>query len=147
VNTEDRELDKNELVEQLRDKDGVITMLVNAIDREILQEAPLLKVVANYAVGYNNIDIHAASERGIVVTNTPDVLVRALQSGQIARAGLDVFEREPKLAEGLAQLCNVVLAPHTGSATIETRNQMADLAVDNVIAVLGGKQPITPVNL
>jgi glyoxylate reductase len=73
-------------------------------------------------------------------------LVRALQSGQIAGAGLDVFEREPELAEGLARLFNVVLAPHTGSATIETRNRMAELAVANVIAVLSGKPAITAVN-
>lgn len=287
------DLNKKQLIERLKDKDAIISLLVNEIDQEVLNSAPKLKVVSNYAVGYNNINVNAATERDILVTNTPDVLtestadltwalllgvarripesdkfiregrfegwkpglllgrtvygktmgiigmgrigeavaqraqgfnmeilyynrkqlpdekekelnvkyvklpellgsadfislhvpltdesyhligedelklmksssylintsrgplideaalVRALRSNEIAGAGLDVFEREPVLAPGLDQLDNVVLAPHVGSATIETRIEMANLAIDNVIAVLNGSKPITPVN-
>jgi glyoxylate reductase len=66
-------------------------------------------------------------------------LVRALQEGWIAAAGLDVFENEPELAPGLADLPNVVLAPHLGSATVGTRNRMAEIAAQNVVAALEGK--------
>jgi glyoxylate reductase len=66
-------------------------------------------------------------------------LVRALQEGWIAAAGLDVFENEPELAPGLADLPNVVLAPHIGSATVGTRNRMAEIAAQNVVAALEGK--------
>ena len=65
-------------------------------------------------------------------------LVRALREGWIAAAGLDVFEEEPKLAPGLADLANVVLAPHIGSATVDTRNRMAQIAAQNVVAALNG---------
>ena len=65
-------------------------------------------------------------------------LVRALREGWIAAAGLDVFEEEPKLAPGLADLANVVLAPHIGSATVDTRNRMAQIAAQNVVAALTG---------
>ncbi len=65
-------------------------------------------------------------------------LVRALREGWIAAAGLDVFEDEPKLAPGLADLSNVVLAPHIGSATVDTRNRMAQIAAQNVVAALSG---------
>ena len=66
-------------------------------------------------------------------------LVRALREGWIAAAGLDVFEHEPELAPGLADLPNVVLAPHIGSATVHTRNRMAQIAAQNVVAALAGK--------
>jgi glyoxylate reductase len=72
-------------------------------------------------------------------------LVWALREGIIAGAGLDVFEREPEVHEGLLALENVVMAPHIGSATVETRTAMARLAVDNCIAILHGKPPLTPV--
>ncbi len=72
-------------------------------------------------------------------------LVEALRSGEIGAAGLDVFEHEPALAPGLAQLTNVVLAPHVGSATIATRNRMAEIAASNVVAVLRGNPAPNPV--
>ena len=59
-----------------------------------------------------------------------EALVAALRSGRIRAAGLDVYEREPELAPGLAELDNVVLLPHVGSATKETRDQMALLAAE-----------------
>jgi len=82
--------------------------------------------------------------RGPIVDEA--ALVRALRSGEIAGAGLDVYEHEPQLAPGLADLDNVVLIPHLGSATIETRTAMGVLAAENALAVLSGQDPPTPVN-
>src|SRR5262252_4614127 len=67
-------LSKAELIARLRGKDGLICHIISAIDDEVLAAAPTVKVVANVAVGYNNIDVAAARRRGVVVTNTPDVL-------------------------------------------------------------------------
>ena len=283
----------SELMARLRGKDGLICHIVSTVDDEVLAAAPTVKVVANVAVGYNNIDVAAARRRGVVVTNTPDVLtettadfawallmaaarrvveadrfvrsgrwdrwqwdllwgadihgktlgvvgfgrigravarralgfnmrvlyqdavqadaaverdlrasrveletllresdfvslhtpflsethhlmnartlglmkrsailvnaargpvvdeaalVRALQEGWIAGAGLDVFEEEPKVHPGLLPLTNVVVAPHIASASLDTRVAMAMLAVRNCLAVLDGKPPITPVS-
>ncbi len=69
----------------------------------------------------------------------------ALRAGTIAGAGLDVFEHEPQLAPGLRELDNAVLIPHLGSATVETRSDMATLAARNVVAVLAGDPPLTPI--
>jgi len=286
-------LPRPELIARLRGKDGLICHIVSAIDDDVLAAAPTVKVVANVAVGYNNIDVDAARRRGVVVTNTPDVLtettadfawallmaaarrvveadrfvrsgqwdrwlwdllwgadvygktlgivgfgrigravarralgfnmrvlyqdavqadaaaerdlraarvdletllresdfvslhtpflpetrhlmnartlrlmkrsailvnaargpvvdeaalVRALQEGWIAGAGLDVFEEEPKVHPGLVRLTNVVLAPHIASASLDTRVAMATLAVRNCLSVLDGKAPLTPVS-
>jgi len=65
----------------------------------------------------------------------------------IRGAALDVYEQEPKMAEGLAQLPNTVLTPHTASATEETRSVMSELAAKNIIAVLSGEPAITPVKM
>jgi len=81
--------------------------------------------------------------RGAVVDEA--ALVWALGERLIAGAALDVFEREPEVHPGLLELENVVLTPHLGSATRETRLAMAELAARNVIAVLGGQPPLTPV--
>ena len=67
-------LPRPELIARLRGKDGLVCHIVSAIDDEVLAAAPTVKVVANVAVGYNNIDVAAARRRGVVVTNTPDVL-------------------------------------------------------------------------
>jgi glyoxylate reductase len=72
-------------------------------------------------------------------------LVVALRDGVIAAAGLDVYEREPQLVEGLAALPNVVLAPHAGSATTEARGAMVRLCCQNILAVLDDRPPLTPV--
>ena len=265
---EDRAIPRTELLEFVRNADGLVTLLTERVDSELLDAAgPNLKVVANVAVGYNNIDVAACAERGVVATNTPGVLteatadtafalmlmatrrlgegervirsgtpwqwgmfyllgsgiqgkvlgivgagaigiamarrakafgmsviytgpaalapeveaelgarrvdfgellrtsdvisrhcpylpethidesalVEALRQRQIAGAGLDVFEFEPAVHEGLLDLDNVVLLPHLGSATIETRTAMAVLAADNAVAVLAGKPAITAV--
>ena len=288
----DRPPTRDELGAGLRGKQALLCLLTERIDSELLDAAPDLRVVANLAVGYDNIDVPAATERGVVVTNTPDVLtdataeltwalilstarrvvegdtlvregrwtgwsptqligvsltgktlgifgmgkigaavarrarafsmavvytnrnrneaveaevgaravpfeellevsdvltrhapstpetrhaideaalarlrpnailvntargplvdeaalVRALQSGRIAAAGLDVFEREPRLEAGLAELANVVLLPHLGSATAEARGAMVELCCRNILAVLADEPAITPLN-
>jgi lactate dehydrogenase-like 2-hydroxyacid dehydrogenase len=73
-NDSDQPLSKAELMRRLQDKDGLICHIISTIDEEVLAAAPRLKVVANVAVGFNNIDVAAARKRGVVVTNTPDVL-------------------------------------------------------------------------
>lgn len=271
----------DELVSRLPGKRGLISMVTDTVDRAVVEAGTDLRVIANVAVGYNNIDVAAARERGIIVTNTPDVLTdatadlawalilvitRRLGEGErlvrrgewkgwafdqllgmelrgkqlgivgfgrigravaarasgfgmtvahssrsgggipldrllstsdivslhvpltpetrhlidqaalarmkrtaylinttrgpvvdeaalawaldnrlIAGAALDVYEREPIVHENLLSLENVVLAPHLGSATTETRTAMADLAARNALAVLAGQPPITPV--
>ena len=289
----DDPLPKAELIARLKDKEGLVCQITDTIDAEVLGAAARLKVVANVAVGYNNIDVAAAHRRGIVVTNTPDVLtdttadfawallmatarrvveadgyvragkwhrweflrllggdvhaktlgvigfgrigravarralgfdmrvlycdtvradlateaelratfvdkavllresdfvslhsvltpetrhlidaealramkpsaylinaargpivdeaalVRALTERWIAGAGLDVFEAEPTVHPGLLGLDNVVLAPHIASASEATRHKMATLAVENCLAVLDGRPPLTPVH-
>ena len=276
---------REELEEMLSRADAVLCTLADQIDKPLLAEAPNLKVIANYAVGFNNIEMDAARERGIVVTNTPDVLtdatadltwalllatarrvvesdtwlrtgewsgwsptqmlgadvtgkvlgivglgrigqavarraagfrmpvlytakrpclastessdwahvplaalleqadfvsihvpltdatrhligapefammkptsilintsrgavvdeemlVSVLQTRRIAGAGLDVYEREPILTAGLTELPNVVLLPHLGSATLNTRVQMGMICLENILAVFQGK--------
>jgi len=75
-----------------------------------------------------------------------DALVRALKAKKIAGAGLDVFEREPKVHAELKKMKNVVLNPHLGSATVEVREEMARIVVDNIEALLSGRTPPNCVN-
>jgi glyoxylate reductase len=271
-------LPPQELTARLQEKTGVVTVFADRIDRDVLAATSELRVISNIAVGYDNIDVQAAKARGIVVTNTPDVLteataeltwglilaaarritegdrlvrrggwkawtlefmlgtelrrkqlgiigrgrigkavaakapafgmtavfarqdmsmdellissdvvsihtslrpdthhlidrlalarmkrsailvntsrgpvvdevalVWALKERLISAAALDVYEREPMVHEELLGLENVVLSPHLGSATRETRTAMIDLAVRNVIEVVHGRPPITPV--
>jgi len=289
----DAAMPRPELLERLQGKQGLICVISEAVDQALLDACPELRVVSNVAVGYNNVDVAACTKRGVVVTNTPDVLtdttadfawtllmatarrvveadryvrdgrfqqweyllllggdihgktlgvvgfgrigramarralgfgmrvlyqdavaadavterelnatrvdlatllcqsdfvtlhtplipetrhlinadslrtmkktaylinaargpvvdegalVAALKEGRIAGAGLDVFEEEPKVHPGLVGLSNVVLAPHIASGSLETRLKMAALAVENCLAVLEGKTPLTPVN-
>jgi glyoxylate reductase len=293
VNVEDKHLSKAELIERLRDKDGLLCLLTDEVDDAVLAASPRLKVVANVAVGFNNIDVQAASRRKIMVTNTPGVLdnttadftwclllasarrlveadrytragkytgwgimllcgedvygktlgicglgrigrgvarrargfdmkilytdvmrapveverelraqfvdketlfreadfitlhvplvpethhyvsekelrlmkrtahlinasrgpvvdeaalVRALRERWIAGAGLDVYEHEPQLTPGLAELDNVTLAPHIASASVETRTKMAVMAATSLVEALQGRRPPNLVN-
>lgn len=281
---------RDELLRRVAATDAIVSFLTDRIDAEVFAAAPSLKIVANVAVGYDNVDVAAASARGVVVTNTPDVLTEAVAeftwalilaiarrvgegdrlvrsggwkgwafdfmlgtelrgkqlgiigAGRIGRAvaakapafgmraafagrpggltsearkgdlipldellvtsdvisihapmtpethhlidkrafarmkrsallvntargsivdeealawalgerliagaALDVFEREPDVHPDLLRFDNVLLAPHIGSATRETRTAMAELAVRNVLAVLRGDEPLTPV--
>ncbi|KKT24586.1 MAG: hypothetical protein UW11_C0044G0007 [Parcubacteria group bacterium GW2011_GWA2_43_9b] len=83
------------------------------------------------------------TSRGPIIDE--NALVNALKTGVIRGAALDVYEQEPKMAEGLAQLSNTILTPHTASATEETRNAMSELAAKNIIEVLEGRSPLTAV--
>ncbi|MBA2441607.1 MAG: D-glycerate dehydrogenase [Rubrobacter sp.] len=85
------------------------------------------------------------TSRGPVVDEA--ALAEALSERRIFAAGLDVYEEEPKVYPKLLGLENVVLAPHIGSASIETRGKMAGMAAENVRAVLSGEPPQNPVNL
>jgi lactate dehydrogenase-like 2-hydroxyacid dehydrogenase len=100
------------------------------IDRRVLARMKRSAILINTA-------------RGSVVDE--EALAWALQERLIAAAALDVYEHEPAVHPALLGADNVVLVPHLGSATRETRTAMADLAVGNVIAVLEGRPPITPV--
>ena len=72
--------------------------------------------------------------------------MRALKRKQIAGAGLDVFEHEPKLPPALRNMKNVVLTPHLGSAVMEMRDKMANIVVDNIQALIDGRTPPNCVN-
>ncbi len=73
-NKEDRVLTKNEIINGIQGKDALLCLLTDAIDGEIMDANPNLKIIANYAVGFNNIDVDAATQRRIPITNTPGVL-------------------------------------------------------------------------
>lgn len=94
----------------------------------------------------------ARMKPGAVFVNTArgslvdeDALIEALRSGRLFAAGLDVYRREPEFDLRLAELPNVFLTPHVASATVETRDAMGMLALDNIAAVLAGKPALTPV--
>ena len=286
MNAEDRPLSRAEFLAAIGDAEGVLCLLTDKVDAEAMAAAPKAKGFANYAVGFDNIDVAEATRRGVPVSNTPDVLtdataemawallfavarrvvesdglmrsggwkgwgplqfiggdvagktlgvvgggrigqafarksrgfdmpilycderpseamerdlgarrvslgellaesdfvsvhvpllpstrhlvdaaalrrmkrtaylvntargpvvdeaalVEALRSGVIAGAGLDVYEDEPRAAEGLASLPNVVMTPHTASATVSSRNGMAVKAARNLIAMVEGKK-------
>ena len=293
IHENDGYMSREDLLHAVMDVDGLVSMLSERVDAELMDRAPVLKVVSNYAVGYNNIDVDAATSRGIMITNTPGVvtdatadlawailmgiardvcqvdrfvrsgewkewrpemfvaaditgatlgiiglgrigqamakraegfdmhvlysdvsraapeveqrcgaefvslddllrrsdfvtihvplsadthhlidaralslmkptaylintargpivdepaLVDVLRNGSIAGAALDVYEHEPKLADGLAELENVILIPHLGANSRRTRDRMASMTADNMIAALTGEQPPNLVN-
>jgi glyoxylate reductase len=97
-------------------------------------------------------DALAAMKRGAILVNTSRgavvdtaALIHALRSGHLGAAALDVYEDEPHVPLDLRELRNTVLLPHLGSATAATRDAMAQLCAENVIAVLDGRDPPTPV--
>ena len=74
IGSTDRNLTKKEIIKKINDKEGLLSLLVNTIDKDVIDSAPSLKIIANCAVGYDNIDIRHAQKKGILVTNTPGVL-------------------------------------------------------------------------
>ncbi len=106
-------------------------------DTHHLIDAAALRSMRNDAVLVN-------TARGPIVDEA--ALVDALSTGVIGAAALDVFEHEPEVHPGLLGLDNVVLVPHLGSATVETRTAMATLAARNVVGFYDGTGPLTPVN-
>jgi len=89
--------------------------------------------------------IFVNSARGSLVDE--DALIDALKSGQVGAAGLDVFQKEPNYDTRINDLENTFLLPHIGSATVETRTAMFDLAVDGIAAVLAGRVPANAVKV
>lgn len=292
VNSRDRVLSKKEIINVIKGKDGLLCLLTDQIDKEVIESGKKLKVISNYAVGYNNIDVKTATKHKIPVSNTPGVLtdttaemawallfsvsrrivegdkftrsgkfkgwapmlmlgqdisnntlgivgtgrigtafamkskgfdmkilyydkkrnkklenrlnakqvslkellqksdfisihvpllkstkhmmgeeefkimkdtavfintsrgsvvdekalVKALKNKRIFGAGLDVYENEPKITEELKKLDNVVLQPHSASASIKTRTKMAIIAAENMIKGLKGEKPPNCVN-
>ena len=71
INPHDRPLTREEILKEVRGRDGVLCLLTDTIDDEIFQAAEDVKIFANYAVGFNNIDVEAATNRRIMITNTP----------------------------------------------------------------------------
>ena len=99
----DRQITKSELIKHAKDADGIITLLSDKIDKEIIDNLPKCKVIANYAVGYNNIDVGYAKSKNIVVTNTPDILTNAtadLALSLILTCARNVLPGEEMVREG-----------------------------------------------
>ncbi len=99
-----------------------------------------------------NADAFQQIRRGAILINTARgaivdhaEMIEALRSGRLAAAGLDVYDGEPAIPKELLELDNVVALPHIGSATVSTRNRMAEMAAENVVSVLHGKPPINPI--
>jgi glyoxylate reductase len=130
------EAERMPLGQLLREADVVSLHCPLTPETHHLVGAPELEAMKPSAVLVN-------AARGPVVDER--ALAEALASGQIAAAGLDVYEHEPRVEPGLLELENVVLAPHLGSATVETRTAMAELAARNAISVARGEAPLTPV--
>jgi glyoxylate reductase len=121
----------------------------------LLETSDILSLHAPYSAATHHVLDRAAlrrMKRGSYLVNTARgalvdeaALVEVLAEGHLAGAGLDVYEHEPRVTPGLLELPNVVLLPHIGSATPATRTRMALLACRNVVSVLAGDPPITPV--
>jgi glyoxylate reductase len=128
--------ERRDLRELLADSDFVSLHVPLTTETRHLIDATRLAQVKPGAILVN-------TSRGAVV-DTP-ALVDALRSGQLGAAGLDVYEDEPHVPRSLRELPNTVLLPHLGSATGATRDAMARLCVENVIAVIEGREPPAPV--
>ena len=125
-----------ELEQLLRESDVVSIHAAATADNHHLIDAEALALMKESALLVN-------TARGTLVDS--DALAEALRAGRIAAAGLDVMEGEPEIPESLLSAPRLVLTPHIGSATYRTRDAMAELVAHNVIAVLDGKAPLTPV--
>ena len=123
---------------------------------ELLERADMISIHTNLTEETRHLFSHEQFKRmkpSAVLVNTSrgpvvdeEALADALENDEIFAAGLDVFEQEPKVSERLLNLENAVVIPHLGSATVDTRNAMGHLAVDNVFAALDGMRPPTLLN-
>jgi len=123
---------------------------------DLLRESDFVTIHCNltketyHLIGKRELDLMKPTAILINASRGPVIderaLVSALKKGKIAGAGLDVYEKEPMLSPGLAKLENVVLLPHIGSATADTRGQMAVLAAKNAVAMLKRKKSPNIVN-
>lgn len=129
-------LERRKLADLVGESDVVTLHVPLVADTRHLVNASLLERFRPGSILINT------SRGGVVDTSA---LARALTAGPLGGAGLDVYEDEPRVPAELIELDNVVLLPHIGSATDRTRNAMAKLAADNVVAVLGGGAPLTSV--
>ncbi len=119
------------------DADVLLSMLPGGDATDRLIDEPVLR-----ALGPDGIFINVG--RGSTVDET--ALIAALATGRIAGAGLDVYRDEPRVPEALRLMNNVVLFPHIGSATVETRRAMGQLVIDNLAAYFDGRPLLTPVS-
>ena len=124
------------LVDMARDVNVLLVITPGGAETKHLINADVLK-----ALGRDGILINMS--RGSVVDER--ALIKALQDGIIMSAGLDVYEREPEVPSELIAMEHVVLFPHLGSASVDTRAKMDQLVVDNLLAWAAGKAPLTPV--
>ena len=103
VNNSDKKLTKKELISEAKEADALLTLVSDEIDSKVMDELDNLKVIANYAVGYNNIDVEAATKRDIIVSNTPDVLTETtadLTWGLILATARRIVETDKILRRG-----------------------------------------------
>ncbi|CZT33175.1 2-hydroxyacid dehydrogenase [Rhizobium sp. 9140] len=117
--------------------DTLIVIVPGSAETKHTVNAEILQALGTHGVVIN-------VGRGITVDET--ALIAALEQGVIAGAGLDVFEREPHVPEGLTALPQVSLLPHVASASVATRNKMADLVVDNLVSWFKTGKALTPVS-
>lgn len=123
---------------------------------ELIEKSDVISLNSSYSKDLNhlfNADVFGRMKKSAYLVNTSrgpiideEALVKALAEKAIAGAGLDVYEFEPSVTEGLLKLDNVVLSPHLGNATIEAREEMGMIAARNIVLVLGGGHPINKVN-
>jgi lactate dehydrogenase-like 2-hydroxyacid dehydrogenase len=125
-----------DLLAMARDVDILLVIVPGGPATQNMIDAKVLD-----ALGPDGIFINMA--RGSVVDEP--ALIKALQDKRILSAGLDVYVNEPQVPQELIEMDNVVLFPHLGSATVETRRAMDQLVVDNLLAWGAGKPPLTPV--
>ncbi len=125
-----------DLVEMARAADTLVCITPGGPETRHLVNAAVIA-----ALGPNGILVNVS--RGSVIDE--GALVAALETGKLGGAGLDVFEAEPKIPEALKSMDNVVLTPHIGSATVETRRAMGDLTCDNLSQFLRDRTVLTPI--
>lgn len=144
-------------VKQNSDFEGKVGAIFKATPEDLLREADVVSVhvplldSTRHLINTERLKMMKPSAYLINTSRGPVVdeaaLVEALKSGTIKGAALDVFENEPNHAPSLDELTNVVMTPHIASATIEARSAMGELAAKNIIAVLAGQPPLTPVKV